>query len=145
MWPNGKQSEMQDTNDGLVFMADIPPSQPLLGRVKTTPYVITGDDAFALTKYLIKPYSQSSLTEERRIFIYRLSRTWRISENAFEILANRWRIFRSQILLNPEKVIKIRAMKQNVSGKSIQPTSIMKGQSRGRGASVDLINIMIRL
>ncbi|CAB4029987.1 Hypothetical predicted protein, partial [Paramuricea clavata] len=33
-----------------------------------------------------------------------LSRCHRISENAFGILGNRWRVFRSRIALSPEKV-----------------------------------------
>ena len=49
-------------------------------------------------------YPQSGLEGEKRIFNYRLSRNRRISENAFEILANRWPILRSAIPLCPEKV-----------------------------------------
>ena len=35
---------------------------------------------------------------------YQLSRTRHISENAFGILTNRWRVFRKPFLLEPEKV-----------------------------------------
>ena len=52
----------------------------------------------------MKPYPQTGLTEEKRIFNYRLSRCRRISENAFGILGNRWRVFRSRIALAPDKV-----------------------------------------
>lgn len=55
----------------------------------------------------MKPYPQSGLTNERRIYNYRLSRNRRISENAFGIMANRWRILRSPIPLCPEKVSQI--------------------------------------
>ena len=76
----------------------------LPGRKRLIPYVCTGDDAFPLSPFMMKPYPQKNLTPERRIFNYRLSRMRRISENGFGILANRWRIFRRPFLLEPEKV-----------------------------------------
>ena len=63
-----------------------------------------GDDAFALKAYLMKPYPQSGLTDDRRIYNYRHSRARRLSENLFGIIANRWRVFRSVILLPPETI-----------------------------------------
>ena len=62
------------------------------------------DDAFAMSSYLIKPYAQNHLTKEKRIFNYGLSRAWRVVENAFEILANCFRVFMTPIALCPEKV-----------------------------------------
>lgn len=44
------------------------------------------------------------MTKEKRIFNYRLSRTRRVVENTFGILANRFRVFMTPIHLNPEKV-----------------------------------------
>ena len=68
------------------------------------PFVLVADDAFPLKDYILKPYSQRGLTQERRIFNYRLSRARRVVENAFGILANRFRIFMTPISLNPDKV-----------------------------------------
>ena len=68
------------------------------------PYVLVGDDAFPLTTTLMKPFPQSNLTMEKRVFNYRLSRSRRIPENTFGILANRWRVFRRPFALEPEKV-----------------------------------------
>ena len=66
-----------------------------------------GIGAVALTKYMMKPYPQSGLDTEKRIFNYRLSRNRRISEDAFGIMANRWRILRSAIPLSPDKVTQL--------------------------------------
>ncbi|XP_066926920.1 uncharacterized protein [Clytia hemisphaerica] len=92
----------QSLEDGSI---NLPPPQNLPGR--KIPFVATGDDAFPLKNYTMKPYPQKSLTVEKRIFNYRLSRKRRISENGFGILANKWRIFRRPIALGPEKVKEI--------------------------------------
>lgn len=68
------------------------------------PYVIVGDDAFSLHTNLMKPYPERSLTQNRRIFNYRLSRARRTVENAFGILANRFRVLLNPIPLAVEKV-----------------------------------------
>jgi hypothetical protein len=44
------------------------------------------------------------LVDDQRIFNYRLSRARRISENAFGILVNRWRLHHRKIPLQPENV-----------------------------------------
>lgn len=70
--------------------------------------VILGDEGFALKEYLMKPYSRKMpLKAEEKIFNYRLSRARRVVENAFGIMAMRFRIYRSPIYLCPEKVDKI--------------------------------------
>ena len=65
------------------------------------PYVFVGDDAFALKKFMMKPYPQQNLTADKRVYNYRHSRARRISENLFGILANRWRIFFTIMDLEP--------------------------------------------
>ena len=62
------------------------------------------DDAFPLKEYIQKPYSQVGLTPNKRIFNYMLSRARRVVDNAFGILANRFRVFMTPIRLAPEKV-----------------------------------------
>lgn len=56
----------------------------------------------------MKPYSHkragSHLTNEERVFNYRLSRARRTIENAFGILSMRWGCLRSEFLCSPEKV-----------------------------------------
>ena len=65
---------------------NLPQPKPLPGREKQIPHVLTGDDAFGLTSYLMKPCPRSQLTNEQRIFNYRISRMRRISENGFGTL-----------------------------------------------------------
>jgi hypothetical protein len=71
------------------------------------PYFFAGDDAFSLESFMMKPYGQRNLSEEKRIFNYRLSRARRISENVFDILSSRFRVFLSTLCVKPESAIKI--------------------------------------
>ena len=68
-------------------------------------YFIIHDIAlkYLLYDYIQKPFSQIGLTVKRRIYNYRLSRARTIVENAFGILANRFRVLTSPINLAPEK------------------------------------------
>lgn len=81
-------------NDGSVFKVstlNAAMTKNLLNFPKH--FLIVGDDAFPLRENLLKPFSRKNLTREERIFNYRLSRARRVSENAFGILASRFRIF----------------------------------------------------
>ncbi|XP_037800272.1 protein ALP1-like [Penaeus monodon] len=67
-------------------------------------YVIVDDDAFPLKCYLMKPYPGKNITNVQRVFNYRLSRARRISENAFGILASKFRVLLQPIASKPEFV-----------------------------------------
>lgn len=84
---------------------NLPPPEPLPGTDNSpAPFVFVGDEAFALRTDFMKPFAQKTLNRRRRIFNYRLSRARRIIENAFGILANRFRIFHHSINLTPDRV-----------------------------------------
>jgi hypothetical protein len=71
------------------------------------PHYFVGDDAFSLTPNVMKPYPKRRLNEEQRIFNYRLSLASRVSENAFGILASKFRVFHATLCVNPQNAIAI--------------------------------------
>ena len=82
----------------------IPPAAPSsdapdLGPV---PYVFVADEAFPISTDMMRPFPgrKKRLPLHEAIFNYRLSRARRIVENAFGILASRWRIYERRINLN---------------------------------------------
>lgn len=86
----------------------IPSEEPVKRSDRNLPYDFVADDAFVLRTNMMKPFRQADLTsEEKKIFNYRLSRARRIVENAFGILASRFRIFHTQINVEPENIVKI--------------------------------------
>ena len=83
---------------------NIPPPQPLTGRHADVPFVIVGDEAFPLKEYLVKPYPNRKLDQDKKKNYYRLSRARRIVENVFGILASRFGIFQRALSFDPDKV-----------------------------------------
>jgi hypothetical protein len=91
------------TSDGGVFRgtevcepleggyAGLPEPEPLPGYDKHIPISLIGDDAFALRTWMQKPFSFRGMNKKQHTFTYRLSRARRVVENAFGILANRFR------------------------------------------------------
>jgi hypothetical protein len=66
--------------------------------------VIVGDDAFPLRTNLLKPYSHVNLMLKQRVFNYRLSRARKMVENAFGIIASRFRVSGRPIEVKVETV-----------------------------------------
>ena len=64
------------------------------------PYNIVGDDIFQLKDYLMHPYPgtrSGKLPIDQAVFIYRVRRSRRVTENFFGILVARWTLFRKPI------------------------------------------------
>lgn len=70
-------------------------------NLKTYTYFVA-DDAFKLSKNIMKPYSSKDLTYKQKIFNYRISRARRTVESAFGIFSQKWRIFQTAISMLPE-------------------------------------------
>jgi len=66
------------------------------------PFVLVGDEAFALSEHVLRQYPNKKLTFLKRIYNYRLSSARRIVECTFGILANKWRIFHRPIDVKPD-------------------------------------------
>lgn len=66
------------------------------------PYVIVADAAFPMRTYLLRPYPGRRVTEDRRLFNYRLYRGRRIVENAFGILSQTWRVYQRRLQVSPD-------------------------------------------
>ena len=85
---------------------NIPKGQPLPGTVgPNMPYTFIGDEAFSLSRNVMRPYSGKVLSHKKKIFNYRLSRARRNVESTFGILSNKWRIFQKAINVNLDLAI----------------------------------------
>lgn len=91
--------------NGLLPPADILPNT--IESSEKVPSVILGDETFPLRNYLMRPYPNRCLDDEKKIYNYRLFRAWRVIENTFGILSSRWRIFRRPISLELETAISV--------------------------------------
>jgi len=85
----------------------IPRPSQLPNTNETVPYVFVGDEAFGLSKNVLRPYAGRNLSEKKKIFNYRLSRARRYVECAFGILSNKWRIFHRPLNVTTDLAVDI--------------------------------------
>lgn len=80
----------------------MPPEKQLPRSSVTVPHVIVGDEAFPLLPNVMKPYPRPQGVADitNAIFNYRLSRARRVSENAFGICSQNFRIYYTPIHLD---------------------------------------------
>ncbi|XP_029163349.1 protein ALP1-like [Nylanderia fulva] len=97
-----QSSEMgRRLNDGSI---NLPNSSNLPETDIDMPYFLVGDAAFPLKSYLMKPYGERNISHDKSVYNFRLSRARRVIENAFGILAARWRVFRRPIISKEDNV-----------------------------------------
>ena len=94
-------------NAGQPKKVPLPAPRPFPGDDQPMPFAFLCDDAFALSSYMQKPFAHRQLTRAERIYNYRLSRARRVVENAFGIMANRWRVLLTTMCLKPDRAEKV--------------------------------------
>ena len=107
-------------SDGAVFKncalfmnneLDVPPptSLPNYSTSGPVPYCFVADEAFPLHCDLMRPFARLSAALEQafKVFNCRLSRARCIVDNAFGILAQKWRVFHRKLNMLPENADKI--------------------------------------
>lgn len=84
---------------------NIPPPVSFIGTQKFIPFVFVASDPFPLRPYIMKPYPivGEYLEDARRLFNYRISRAYRVSENAYGILLNRFQIYKHPLRMTLDK------------------------------------------
>lgn len=85
------------------------PENTMIGST-SMPFTFVADDAFPLCDRIMKPYSPPrgrALTDEEKIFNYRLSRARRVVENAFGILTAKFICLSRTMFCSPARAQKI--------------------------------------
>lgn len=86
---------------------NFPPAQPLPGRRIKVPFVVIADSAFPLLRRLMKPYKFNCTTIIQKIFNKCLSTARNVVENAFGLMANRFRVFLAPIQVHDPKYVEL--------------------------------------
>ena len=115
---------------------NLPPDQvlPEAAELGPLPHVFVADEAFPLMCNVMRPYPgrKKDLDESQLIFNFRLSRARRIVENAFGILACRWRIYHTKIMVSPavaNNIIKATCVLHNFLQTTSTPAQITSIES----------------
>ncbi|XP_046685419.1 protein ALP1-like [Homalodisca vitripennis] len=84
---------------------DLPEPSPIAGDNQPIPYYFITDEAFPMSKNLLKPYSKKALTtNSRRIFNSRLSRSRKPVECSFGMLSSKFGVLNTLITCTPDNV-----------------------------------------
>ena len=112
-------------------LLNLPPDAPIEGaeQLGPVPYVVVGDEAFPLQKHVMRPFPGRGCPPDQQAYNMRLSRARRIVENAFGILAARWRVFHSKIAAQPDlarSIVKATVCLHNMLQRSSTPAEVTR-------------------
>lgn len=114
------------------------------------PYYFVADNAFPLSRRVLRPYPMSRITNEKRIFNYRLSRARKTIECAFGMMTQKFQVFltpiRSSSYATINNVVKSACVLHNFirlkEGRPYYPTDFENPrQTRLFNFTQDLINV----
>ena len=83
-------------------LLNLPDDEQLPGQSGKQPFFFVADDAFKLSKHLLKPFSRLGLEPRERVFNYRLSRGRMVIKMTFGLMVTRFRLFRQAISFSPQ-------------------------------------------
>lgn len=93
-----------------IYKDEMPlPPDTTIGGIKM-PFFFISDDAFPLSTRVMKPFKPTKttpLTQEQKVFNYRLSRARRCVENSFGILSRKWLCLSQPLRQMPGRASKI--------------------------------------
>ena len=81
---------------------DLPNPQSISENGVNLPFTFLGDEAFGLSKHMMRPYGGKNLNKKKKIYNYRHCRGRRYIECAFGLLTSKWRIFHTPINVKVE-------------------------------------------
>jgi hypothetical protein len=100
-------SELKEGVESPNNIFNLTEEKSLPGDDVPVPYYIVGDNAFGINKRLMNPFAIRNMEHHERIFNYRLSRASHVVENAFGILAHKFRVLLRTMNQRPETCRKI--------------------------------------
>ncbi|XP_050313273.1 uncharacterized protein LOC126748227 [Anthonomus grandis grandis] len=111
---------------------NIPDPTPLPGEDVNIgfPYYFVGDEAFPLRSDLMKPFARNQLTNERRMYNYRISRGRKSVECCFGMLSTKFGILQTPICMKTKRIdiiiLAICALHNFILDKKIRKSSEIK-------------------
>lgn len=108
---NSDSGVFRNSNFGKLFFSqslNIPPARHICTETEIQfPFVFVADEAYPISKNLMRPFPRKQLNNQKRIYNYRLSRARRIVECAFGMLTKKFRVLENVMLVSPEKATTI--------------------------------------
>lgn len=88
---------------------DFPDDKPLPGTSTPMPHVIVADEAFPLSRNIMRsfPRGQALRDETKKIYNSRLNHVKEVSEKCFDLMTKRFRVYERKLNIQPENLDKV--------------------------------------